>query len=181
MAFGNYEINSFKRPESELGIINSMSISTPHLSSVSHPLKVLISFFISDVLRQTLREEQADPQLFHFLMLSAEELNETKQLSTFPVEFLVKLIEHLGVSPKTIKNATHFNMLEGTFTSNGKAPCTKEEELADYLNCLFTTCLAPPKEFEKEAMLVLLKYMQLHLPLFDTSRSLAIIKEVLYS
>lgn len=83
LVFGHYEISSFKRPESDLGIINSLTIATTYLSTASHPIKVLISYFISDVLKQTLREEQADQQLFTFLLKLAEELNNTTNLKSF--------------------------------------------------------------------------------------------------
>ena len=180
LVFGHYEISSFKRPESDLGIINSLTIATPYLSTSSHPIKVLISYFISDVLKQTLREEQADQQLFTFLLKLAEELNNTTNLKSFPLEFLANLIAQLGVSPTTIEHATGFNMEEGVFLSSGNGAITKDEKMASYLNDLFTTLKAPERNLDKEALEILLSYMRIHLPSFDNSRSISIIRDVIY-
>ena len=180
LVFGHYEISSFKRPESDLGIINSLTIATPYLSTSSHPIKVLISYFISDVLKQTLREEQADQQLFTFLLKLADELNNTINLKSFPLEFLANLIAQLGVSPTTIEHATGFNMEEGVFISSGNGATTKDEKMASYLNELFTTLKAPARNLDKDALEILLSYMRIHLPLFDNSRSISIIRDVIY-
>jgi len=180
LVFGHYEISSFKRPESDLGIINSLTIATPYLSTSSHPIKVLISYFISDVLKQTLREEQADQQLFTFLLKLADELNNTINLKPFPLEFLANLIAQLGVSPTTIEHATGFNMEEGVFISSGNGATTKDEKMASYLNELFTTLKAPERNLDKDALEILLSYMRIHLPLFDNSRSISIIRDVIY-
>ena len=180
LVFGHYEISSFKRPESDLGIINSLTIATPHLSTISHPIKVLISYFIGDVLKQTLREEQADEQLFTFLLKLANELNNTTNLKSFPLEFLANLIAQLGVSPTTIEHATGFNMEDGVFLSSGNGATTKDEQIASYLNELFTTLKAPERNLDKDALEILLSYMRIHLPLFDNSRSISIIRDVIY-
>ena len=180
LVFGHYEISSFKRPESDLGIINSLTLATPYLSTSSHPIKVLISYFIGDVLKQTLREEQADEQLFTFLLKLANELNNTTNLKSFPLEFLANLIAQLGVSPTTIEHATGFNMEDGVFLSSGNGATTKDEQIASYLNELFTTLKAPERNLDKEALATLLNYMRIHLPLFDNSKSISIIREVLY-
>ncbi len=181
LVFGHYEINSFKRPESDLGIINSLTIATPHLSTTSHPIKVLISYFIGDVLKQTLREERSDQQLFSFLLSLAEELNKTDNLKVFPLEFLANLIVLLGVAPKTVENATEFNLEEGYFLSNDKGNrTTKEESIASYLNELFINLKGPQRQVEKDTLTTLLSYMRIHLPLFDNSKSISIIREVLY-
>ena len=180
LVFGHYDISSFKRPESDLGIINSLTIATPYLSTSSHPIKVLISYFISDVLKQTLREEQADQQLFTFLLKLADELNNTINLKSFPLEFLANLIAQLGVSPTTIEHATGFNMEEGVFISSGNGATTKDEKMASYLNELFTTLKAPERNLDKDALEILLSYMRIHLPLFDNSRSISIIRDVIY-
>ena len=180
LVFGHYEISSFKRPESDLGIINSLTIATPHLSTISHPIKVLISYFIGDVLKQTLREEQADEHLFTFLLKLANELNNTTNLKSFPLEFLANLIAQLGVSPTTIEHATGFNMEDGVFLSSGNGATTKDEQIASYLNELFTTLKAPERNLDKDALEILLSYMRIHLPLFDNSRSISIIRDVIY-
>jgi DNA repair protein RecO (recombination protein O) len=180
--FGHYEIASYKRPESDLGMINSLAIATPYLSSASHPAKMLISFFVSDVLRQTLKEEQADQVMFSFLLSAAQELNETNRLKEFPLEFAVKLTINLGFAPQTIPNATAFNLKTGRFSlDNGDGEYMRNGPMANFLNVLFSTFVAPHSDIQKQALGDILLYMRIHLPSFDNTRSLSIIREVLYS
>ena len=180
--FGHYEIASYKRPESDLGMINSLAIATPYLSSASHPAKMLISFFVSDVLRQTLKEEQADQVMFSFLLSAAQELNETNRLKEFPLEFATKLTINLGFAPQTVPNASAFNLKTGRFSlDNGDGEYMRNGPMANYLNILFSTLVAPHSDIQKQALGDILLYMRIHLPSFDNTRSLSIIREILYS
>ena len=182
LVFGHYEIVSYKRPETDLGMINSLAIATPFLSSASHPAKMLISFFVSDVLRQTLKEEQADKVMFSFLLSAAQELNETNQLKEFPLEFAAKLTINLGFAPQTLPNATAFNLKTGRFSfDNGEGEYMRNGPMASYLNILFSTLVAPHSDIQKQALGDVLFYMRIHLPSFDNTRSLSIIREILYS
>lgn len=180
--FGHYEIVSYKRPESDLGMINSLEIATPYLSSSSHPAKMLICFFVGDILRQTLKEEQADKVMFSFLVSAAQELNETNRLKEFPLELAVKLIINLGFAPQTIPNASAFNLKTGRFSLDNRADeYMRNGPVAIYLNSLFSTLIAPDSDVQKQALGDILLYMRIHLPSFDNTRSLSIIREVLYS
>ncbi len=180
--FGLYEISSYKRPESDLGMINSLAIATPYLSSASHPAKMLISFFVSDVLRQTLKEEQADKVMFSFLLSAAQELNETNRLKEFPLEFAAKLTTNLGFAPQTVPNASAFNLKTGRFSLDNEAgEYMRNGLVANYLNILFSTLVAPHSDIQKQALGDVLLYMRIHLPSFDNARSLFIIREILYS
>lgn len=180
--FGHYEIASYKRPESDLGMINSLTIATPYLSSASHPAKMLISFFVSDVLRQTLKEEQADQVMFSFLLSAAQELNETNRLKEFPLEFATKLTINLGFAPQTVPNASAFNLKTGRFSLDNEAgEYMRNGLVANYLNILFSTLVVPHSDIQKQALGDILLYMRIHLPSFDNTRSLSIIREILYS
>ena len=182
LVFGHYEIVSYKRPESDLGMINSLEIATPYLSSASHPAKMLISFFVSDILRQTLKEEQADKAMFFFLLTAAKELNDTNRIKEFPLEFAAKLIIHLGFTPQTALNATAFNLKTGCFSLEMlETEYVRNGPVAKYLNILFSTLVAPESDIQKQALGDILLYMRIHLPSFDNTRSLSIIREVLYS
>jgi hypothetical protein len=64
---GLYELSYFKRPESDLGIINQLDFAWTPLALFEHPQKVLLVFFMTDVLQQTLRYQGADQQLFYFI------------------------------------------------------------------------------------------------------------------
>ena len=78
--------------------------------------------------------------------------------------------------------ALHFinDWNKSVFLSSGNGAISKDENMASYLNELFSTLKAPERNFDKEALEILLSYMRIHLPLFDNSRSISIIRDVIY-
>ena len=166
---GLYEIAAFKRPESDLGIISSLQWETPSLKLLDKPLKVLICFFLSDVLRQTLKEEQADTGLFNFLENAMQNLNTSQDDKAFPFE------------PQTMEDPKFFDLSNAAFlTESSGLPNEINGPIVTFLNDMFLM-EASDLELYKEALPIILKYMKLHLPSFDNEKSLGIIKDILYT
>jgi len=178
---GLYEIAAFKRPESDLGIISTLQWENPSLNILDHPLKILICFFLSDVLRQTLKEEQADPALFNFLENSLQKLNASPDAKAFPLEFLIEFIQLLGFEPQTLEDPKFFDLSNAAFLKESSGlPNEISGPIVTFLNDMFLM-EASDLELYKEALPIILKYMKLHLPSFDNEKSLGIIKDILYT
>ena len=178
---GLYEIAAFKRPESELGIISTLQWENPSLKLLDKPLKVLICFFLSDVLRQTLQEEQADTGLFNFLENAMQNLNTSQDDKAFPVQFLIEFIQLLGFEPQTMEDPKFFDLSNAAFlTESSGLPNEINGPIVTFLNDMFLM-EASDLELYKEALPIILKYMKLHLPSFDNEKSLGIIKDILYT
>jgi len=178
---GLYEIAAFKRPESELGIISTLQWENPSLNILDHPLKILISFFLSDVLRQTLKEEQADTALFNFLVNAMQKLNASQDAKAFPVKFLIEFIQLLGFEPQTLDDPKFFDLSNAAFLKESSGlPNEISGPIVTFLNDMFLM-EASDLELYKEALPIILKYMKLHLPSFDNEKSLGIIKDILYT
>lgn len=66
------------------------------------PVKISIASLISETIEKTVREEEENQQLFEFLenFITILEQSETKDLSLFPIYFLIKLTYYLGSSPQ---------------------------------------------------------------------------------
>lgn len=176
---GIYEISYFKRPESNLGIIQNLEAVVPLTDLFSNPQKIIIGFFIVDVLSQTLKTEHSDPDLFHFIKQVILELEAQNELLLFPLDFLGNYIQKLGFSPLSeIENPLGFDIHSGRFTSHDTG---FEPAVVSTLNQLFQGGMMDSnRETAKKALEVLMDYYKSHLPLFNSQNSLNVIRDTLY-
>jgi DNA repair protein RecO len=183
-ALGMYEITFYKRPDSELGKINQVELLINIQEIIISPIKTVISFFIADVLYQSIKTEEGDIQLFNFLENEIQKLSNEKEIQLFPALFLIRFIEHLGISP--IIHSTdnsYFDMKQGEFTSNPKNldNCIKSEASNTLRNYLFDseTDLIEFNKYRKEIVSILITYISIHIPNFNGKRSLQSMQEIL--
>lgn len=176
---GIYEITFFKRPDSNLGIIQAIDPAVVLTDIFTNPQKVILSFFLVDVLKETLKAEQPDSKMFQFIKNQILEMEVQGNLIHFPVNFLTLLIKNLGFSP--IIDADHptsFDIRSGRFSRE------YSEIETDVVMLLYSTFKDIQLSFDltvyKKALVVLLDYCKIHLPNFNVDKSLKIIKDTLY-
>ena len=176
---GIYEISYFKRPDSNLGIIQSMEQAVVLTDTFSNPQKLILSFFMVEVLKETLKEEQQDKQIFDFVRDQILKLESQENLLLFPIEFLTVLIQYLGFSPVIdIENPKGFDLRKSQFTEE-----VSEFDVApvQLLNQIFMKLqVHSEKNTAQKALTILLDYYKVHLPNFQVDKSLKVIKETLY-
>lgn len=77
-----------------------LSLWKPWLSIPFHPAKSAVTLFLGEVLSHTLRHEQANQQLFEFLITNMLWLDESDEhYANFHIIFLLKLTRFLGFMP----------------------------------------------------------------------------------
>lgn len=85
----------------DLHNLREASLSVPLSSIPFDPVKNCIALFLSEVLYKSLKEEVANPDLFHFLFHSMQILDLcTKGTANFHLIFLMQLSKYLGFSPR---------------------------------------------------------------------------------
>ncbi len=153
----------------------------------THPVKILMAFFLSDLLTFTLKEEHPDRILFNFMSQSIELLDKIERsYSNFHLWFMLQLTHFLGFFPFFNKQNAQdrFDLLEGKcVTIKSIYTCTLQET---ELIKTFTT-----KDFEKvmslkinrsdrqKTLAIFLKYYHLHNYNILNLKSLKVLKEVL--
>lgn len=176
---GIYELTYFKRPESNLGIIQNLEAGVPLTELFSNPQKIIIGFFMVDVLGQTLKTEHSDPELFDFIKNAILQLEVENDLLLFPLNFLGNLIQKLGFSPlNEEENPKGFDLHSGKFTQyeTGVEPSVVSALL--YLFQGKNTEIN--KETAQRTLQVFLDYYKSHLPHFNADNSMKIIRDTLY-
>jgi len=183
-ALGIYEITYFKRPESDMGIINSMDNAVPLNDFFSNPQKIILGFFIADILKQTIKMEEADPSLFEFLKNQILVLESAQDCFNFPLHFLAGLTRELGYSPLfESDNPISFDIKKGEFSDFKSINSIGiEGEVVHLLGSLFQNELTTnySNETTKKALYILLEYLTIHTPKFNVAKSMEVIRDTLY-
>jgi len=147
------------------------------------------ALFISEVLMQCMREEEANPELFSFLFHAVCLLDlKDEGISNFLIVFLFKLTRYLGVFPQMPGPGRYrfFDLISSSFRQDEPAHHSfMDAETTQKFSELFRTDLS---ELEKLSfrndhrtvlMAKLLEYYKIHLDMIGEIRSFAVLKEVL--
>ena len=180
---GVYEVTYFHRPETDMGIISSMDALVPLHHLVADPQRIIIGFFMADVLQQTLKIQEADEPLFDFVVDTVTQLENSNDLFLFPLRFLARLTALLGYVPSNEDdNATYFHLDKGIFSNQPtfSSQQISGEEVA-VLQALYEgkSCDTFSKEAIRNALKILLFYLKTHAPNFHVEKTLDIIQATL--
>ncbi|HSL87333.1 MAG TPA: DNA repair protein RecO C-terminal domain-containing protein, partial [Bacteroidales bacterium] len=146
-----------------------------------------VALFISEILYNVIREEDANRMLFDFIESSVITLDSiTAGLSNFHLWFLVAFTAYAGIGPShTTLKECYFDMLTGQFTAQQPMhPDFFERRDAAMLNRLLKIpaeeidTLQLSGEERTELLAGLLKYYNLHLTGIRQIRSLQVLKEI---
>lgn len=183
---GLYELTYFKRPESDLGIINQLDFAWSAFQIYAQPQKVLLVFFLADILKQTLRHQGPDPTLFDFLRAQVILLETNINNKSFPTSFLAQYLMIMGYAPlMDAENPKSFDLKRGVFDA---APLESIDSVDDPQLVLFLKAQFWPNETAifsneqyKEGLKLLVKYAVLHVPGFHLDKTMEILHETLYN
>ena len=179
------EVDASHKNNGNLESIRSAKIISSYKTIHLDIFKNSIVLFLSEVLSKTIKEEEKNIELFEFVKNSMLWLDSSNKFSNFHVQFLVKLLYFLGISPEI--NESHgngFNMIEGVFCAYDQSEFSIKGELVGYFKSFLGT------EFDdnvtevntlkkrKELIEFLIKYMQIHLSDFKRPKSLNILYEL---
>lgn len=181
------EITYYRRPDSELGkLTDAQPIRSLSLIQAD-PIRSTITFFIADVLKNCLKTDQSDPQLFHFLEEKIGMLNtaDPSFLSLFPTDFLVGFALQMGIEPQIPSGiCRYFHLEEGEFSNiDRKGELVAEGPGVNLIQELLIGEFQdhPSRMARKEAFEIMLSYYKLHIPGFNIDQSLEIVREILYT
>lgn len=168
-----------------LEYIKEVKIATPYRSLHTDIVKTGLVMFLSEILKNCIREEEANPQLYSFLENSFLWLDNHETIANFHIFFLLQLSLYLGFYP----DATHlekpyFNIMEGVFQDeNNTDYCLKGEQIENFkqffhLNLSNLDSVKLTKEQRKEILQVLLSYYSFHVQGYKRPNSLAILNQL---
>ncbi|MDC7994834.1 DNA repair protein RecO [Altibacter sp. HG106] len=178
-------IDAVHRDKGTLERIREAQVAYPYQSLHTDVIKSSVTLFLAEVLKSSIKEEEANEALFQFLQESLLRLDVSSKSTHFPILFLLKLTAYLGFYPDFSEaQLPYFNMLEGSFQMQefGHAIKTREavQCILAYNDLSWEDVgnVRVSKTQRKEALSWLLEYYQLHVENFKQPKSLEVLQTV---
>jgi DNA repair protein RecO (recombination protein O) len=179
------EIEAFHKDKGTLESIREAKVLEHYQTLHTEVAKSAIVFFISDVLRSAIQEEEANPALFQYLTAATLWLDAHDHVANFHLLFLVRLSKHLGFYPDDSDlSLTYFNLLDGTFENEERNKYCFTGETINILKQLLgihfdaLDAVTLNQQQRAASLNILLQYYELHLHGFKKPRSLAVLNSI---
>ena len=166
----------FERENKGLKRISEVKCSQPYQSLPYDISKSSISLFLAEVLKKCLKEEEANPPLFNFLMYSFSYLDSPHvEYGNFHLIFLIKLSAYLGFSPETSEQV----LLE--FQSLNLRPFSTEliSQFNQLLKLNYEDNFRINRAQRADLLDIILSFYKIHIDGFGDIKSHTVLKEVL--
>lgn len=169
----------------KLGYLREVAIAFPYQTLHADIRKGTIALFLSEVLAQSIREQEPDPDLFSYLETTLQWLDHHEQVANFHIRFLIGLSRFLGFYPdRSLSDAPYFDLGEGAFVREPALhPVLGGGQLALFNRFLETGFdgldqIRISQTERREMLQALVAYYGIHLPGFREPRSLGVLDAV---
>jgi DNA repair protein RecO (recombination protein O) len=150
--------------------------------------KSSIGIFISEIISKTIKEEEANEELYDFIFKNILLLDSSGiQTANFPLFFMIQFTSFLGFYPGNEYSETNsiFDMLEGKFAST----CFDETKTISYPESLYFdkllkagnehfTQIDIPKNIRQNLLKMMVAYYQIHISGFHQLNSIRVLEDV---
>lgn len=179
------EIVANHKNTGKLEYLKEARVAESYRSLHTNPVKSAMVMFLSEMLKNTIKEEEANEALFGFLEKSFEFLDHAEKIANFHLFFLLKLTRYLGFYPEN-RNTDFpvFNLLEGVFQEIPTNDYCFEGGNVDILKVFLSADYFSLPEIRlnqirrNEFLTMLLLYFELHIESFRKPKSLAVLNEI---
>lgn len=168
-----------------LNTIKEVHIVNPYKTIYSNIIKQTIVLFLSEILVNTVKEEEKNEGFYHFLETALVWLDVHDKIANFHILFLLNLTRFLGFYPDiTDITKAGFHLQEGFFTNNThEKNVISGNQIYQFKKCLginFDTLenVSFSKKERQLVLQILIRYFELHLDGFRKPKSLAILESV---
>lgn len=179
------ELVAKHKDKGSLEYLQDAKILTHYQTLHTEVLKSAMVMFISEMLKNTIQEEEENEELYHYLENTINWLDSHSDIANFHLLFLLKLTRYLGFYPDdSEKELNYFNLLDGVFqSSKTNSYCINGavlENLKTLLGTNFETInkVKLSKNHRAELLELLLNYYQLHIESFKKPKSLTVLHEI---
>ncbi len=179
------EIQATHKDKGTLEYIREARLNFPYQSLHTNILKSTVVMFLSEVLRNAIKEEEKNLPLYKFLEESLLKYDNEEKTANFHLMFLLELTRYLGFYPDDSQmDGDVFNLLDGNFqnreTNNS---CISDENVAVLKQVLGTnfddlSSIKMNQITRSRFLLMLLNYYEIHLQGFHKPKSLGVLNEI---
>ncbi|WP_034920142.1 DNA repair protein RecO [Gillisia sp. CAL575] len=148
-------------------------------------VKTTMVMFISEMLKNTIHEEEENEELYGYLEGAVNWLDSHTDIANFHLLFLLKLTQYLGFYPEDSEiELPYFNLLDGVFQHTKINGYCVSGDVLENLKMLLGTNFEALNEIKltkskrAELLELLLNYYRLHIESFKKPKSLTILHEI---
>ncbi len=188
---------SYFQPLTQLEIIaehkNKGTLEYIKETKVFHPYQTLhtdivksgLVMFLSEILRNCIREEEANTELYSYLENSFLWLDQNDEVANFHIFFLLKLSMYLGFYPDATNiEEKYFNIMDGNFqTVSTSNYCLEGQQIENFKNffsidfeSINTVKLS--KNERQNLLELVLSYYSFHVQGYQKPKSLAVLNQL---
>lgn len=188
---------SYFQPLTQLEIIaehkNKGTLEYIKETKVFHPYQTLhtdivksgLVMFLSEILRNCIREEEANTELYSYLENSFLWLDQNDEVANFHIFFLLRLSMYLGFYPDATNiEEKYFNIMDGNFQAvNTSNYCLEGQQIENFKN-FFTidfesiNTLKLSKKERRNLLELVLSYYSFHVQGYQKPKSLAVLNQL---
>ncbi|HZH85722.1 MAG TPA: DNA repair protein RecO [Brumimicrobium sp.] len=180
------EITAYRRSDSDLGKITEINSLFVPQSLPYHPLKSGLAFFMTEVLSQVLQKSDEDPELFAFLEHEIKWIDDSDELTNYPIWFLLKLADEIGIGINVIDSkGLIFDLQDGIIANQTPSSHLYVNDevvpiLIELLKSEKMELLAQHihKTHRKQIVEHLINYFRMHINGFKTPKSLQVMQVI---
>tara|TARA_B100000795_G_scaffold112494_1_gene83361 strand:+ start:85297 stop:86016 length:720 start_codon:yes stop_codon:yes gene_type:complete len=179
------EIVANHKNKGTLESIKEVKVLYPYTTLHTDIVKSSLVMFLSEMLKNTILEEETNEGLYLFLEASFQWLDHHEGIANFHTLFLLKLTAYLGFYPDTsAAHLPYFNLADGTFeTEDFSVYCEtglRVAGLKQFFGINFDTIssLDLTKTQRMDVLHLVLEYYQLHLHGYKKPKSLAVLQQL---
>src|SRR5690554_7157628 len=141
------ELVATHKNKGSLEFIREAKVAMPYQSLHTDMMKTGLVMFLSEMLKNCIREEEANPELYSFLERSFLWLDENDSVANFHIQFLLQLSHYLGFYPDASRaELPYFNMIEGNFEQSDSGHYSLEGETVENFKVFFNISLDRSEE-----------------------------------
>lgn len=181
------EIIAEHKNKGTLEYIKDAKVLYPYQTLHTDIVKSGLVMFLSEMLKNCIREEEPNQELYNFLENSFQWLDQNEEIANFHIFFLLQLSIYLGFYPDASNiEAKYFNILEGNFQHTDTGIYCLAGPHIENLKKIFETnsnnlnAIKLTKEERKELLDLILSYYSFHVQGYHKPKSLAVLNQ-LYS
>ncbi|MEN7549672.1 DNA repair protein RecO [Rapidithrix thailandica] len=163
----------YHKESSNIHRISEAKLLHPFQTISLHPFKTTIAIFITEILSKAIKEEEENPQLFHFLWQSFITLDQlTEHFENFHIQFMCQLPDYLGFGFNT-----HQELANQLLHFYPEDP-VNTEKLKQVIDSTYQEYI-PLNRHQRHSLLnTLIKFYQLHLENFGQVKSLEVLSSL---
>lgn len=179
------ELVAKHKNKGSLEYLQEAKILTHYQSLHTEVVKSSMVLFLSEMLKNTIREEEENEELYHYLENTFNWLDSHSDIANFHLLFLLKLTRYLGFYPEdSEKDLNYFNLLDGVFQHEKTNSYCIDGNVLNNLKLLLGTNFETLNQIKlaktnrSQLLELLLNYYQLHIESFKKPKSLTVLHEI---